>query len=177
MIMDLVLLGERGTCFGFQTLLCAVGSVTDPMIGGSLAQYAGWRWIFWFKLPICGVGIVMTVLFLKLKGKDGSIFSQLRRFDTVGYILLSGSVTSVFIPVIWDGVMFSWSSWHRLVPLILEIVGMIAFLFYENWVEQPLGPLGIFEQRTEMVNYTETFIQGVIIRSIVHYNPLYYNGI
>ncbi|KAG4025220.1 hypothetical protein MFRU_063g00100 [Monilinia fructicola] len=176
-ITDIVPLRERGTWFGFQTLIWAVGSVTGPLIGGSLAQYASWRWIFWINLPICGVGIVMTVLFLKLNKRSGNLLSHLRRFDFVGCVLLTGSVTSFLIPVSWGGVMFAWSSWHTLVPLVLGVLGIVGFLFYENWVKEPLVPLGIFKRRTAMVNYIGTFTQGIIIWSIVYYIPLYYEGV
>ncbi|QSZ28582.1 hypothetical protein DSL72_003080 [Monilinia vaccinii-corymbosi] len=176
-ITDIVPLRERGIWFGFQSLIWAVGSVTGPLIGGSLAQYASWRWIFWINLPISGVGMVMTVWFLKLNKRRGNVSSQLRRFDLGGCVLLTGSVTSFLIPLSWGGVMFSWSSWHTLVPLILGIVGIVGFLFYESWVVEPLVPLGIFRHRTAMVNYLGMFIHGIIIWSLIYYIPLYYEGV
>ena len=47
LITDLVPLHERGTWFGYQSGVWAVGSVTGPIIGGAFAQNVTWRWIFW----------------------------------------------------------------------------------------------------------------------------------
>ena len=47
LITDLVPLRERGTWFGYQSEVWAVGSVTGPIIGGAFAQNVTWRWIFW----------------------------------------------------------------------------------------------------------------------------------
>lgn len=43
------------------------------------------------------------------------------------------------IGLTWGGVQFPWSSAHILVPLVLGIVGLIAFLIYEAYVpEEPI---------------------------------------
>ena len=45
--------------------------------------------------------------------------------------------------------MYSWSSWHTLVPFLIGAVGLIAFVVYEEkWALNPLIPMIVFKNRT-----------------------------
>lgn len=178
LITDLVPLRQRGAWFGFQSLTWAVGSVTGPLMGGSFAQNVTWRWIFWINLPICGIGLILIPMTLHLEKKPGPMLSKLMAFDWVGDFLLAASVTSFLIPVSWGNVMFAWSSPRTLVPLILGIIGLFGFVAFEiYYAKEPLIPMRIFKQRTALVNYVSTLIQGIVIWSIVYYVPLYYEAV
>ena len=48
-----------------------------------------------------------------------------------GNFLIIASSTSCAIALTWGGIRFPWSSANILVPLILGLVGIIAFLVYE----------------------------------------------
>lgn len=74
--------------------------------------------------------------------------------------------------------MYPWNAWQTLLPLILGAVGMIGFVVYERYgPKQPLVPLDIFYQRTGLVNYFGTFIQGVVLWCMVYYLPFYYEAV
>ena len=178
LLTDLIPLRERGKWFGLQSLMWAVGSVTGPVIGGAFAQNVTWRWIFWINLPFCGIGLVGVPLFLRLNKRQGSALLRLRWFDWIGAFLLTASITSFLMPISWGGVMFAWSSWRTLVPLILGIFGFLGFLAYESYLAPlPLIPLGIFRHRTALVNYFGTLIQGILLWSLLYYLPLYYEAV
>ncbi|TVY37590.1 Efflux pump [Lachnellula subtilissima] len=174
-ITDLVPLRERGKWFGFQGAVWAIGSVTGPVIGGGLAQAASWTWIFWINLPICGIGFVAVMAFLKLNRVPGSFIPKVIKFDWVGVFLLTSSATSFVMAVSWGNVMFPWSSWQTLVPVILGVVGLAAFVVYEAKVPvDPITRIAIFKQRTALISYLGTFLHGVILWCLLYYMPLYY---
>ena len=178
LITDLVPLRERGKWFGFQSLTWALGSVTGPLIGGSFAQKASWRWIFWINLPFCGLGFLTLPFCLRLQRPPGRLASGLRRFDWAGAVLLTASTTSFLMPVSWGGIMFAWSSFRTLVPLILGICGLSVFVIYETYVAKtPLIPLRIFSNRTAAVNYIGTLIHGMVLWCLLYYLPLYYEAV
>jgi MFS family permease len=178
LITDLVPLRERGKWFGFQSLTWALGSVTGPLIGGAFAQEATWRWIFWINLPFCGLGFLTLLYCLRLHHPPGRLASKLLRFDWVGAILLTASTTSFLMPVSWGGVMFAWSSFRTLVPLILGICGLCVFVMYETYVAKtPLIPLHIFCNRTAAVNYIGTLVHGMVLWCLLYYLPLYYEAV
>lgn len=178
LITDLVPLRERGKWFGFQSLTWAVGSVTGPLIGGGFAQKATWRWIFWINLPFCGLGFLTLPFFLRLHHRPGSIASKLRGFDWFGAFLLTASATSFLMPVSWGGVLFPWSSFHTIVPLILGICGGFGFVYYETvGPKVPLIPVHIFSNRTAAVNYLGTLVHGIVLWCLLYYLPLYYEAV
>lgn len=174
LITDLVPLRERGKWFGYQSLTWAIGSVMGPLIGGAFAQEATWRWIFWINLPFCGLGFLTLPYCLRLDHPPGPLAKKLLRFDWVGAILLTAATTSFLMPVSWGGVMFAWSSFRTLVPLILGICGLLAFVMYETYVPKiPLIPLSIFGSRTAAVNYIGTLVHGMVLWCLLYYLPLY----
>lgn len=178
LITDLVPLRERGKWFGYQSLTWAIGSVTGPLIGGVFAQEATWRWIFWINLPFCGLGFLTLPYCLRLNHPPGPLANKLLRFDWVGAILLTAATTSFLMPVSWGGIMFAWSSFRTLVPLILGVCGLFAFVMYEIHVPKiPLIPLSIFSSRTAAVNYIGTLVHGMVLWCLLYYLPLYYEAV
>jgi len=178
-VTDLVPLAERGKWFGIISGVWAIGSVTGPIVGGAFAQSVSWRWIFWINMPIIGVGYVMITLFLKLNHtKSAPFLQQLRRVDWVGSIMFIASTTSILIPISWGGVMYSWSSWRTLVPLILGFLGLVAFVPYEIYLaKEPMIRLGIFSNRSSTLVYFQTFIHGMILWSLLYYGPIYFEAV
>lgn len=90
--------------------------------------------------------------------------------------------------------MFAWSSPRTLVPLILGIAGIVAFILYETLcfgkppandddsnatttTSNPLIPLAIFANRTAVVSYLGTLLHGLILWSLLYYLPLYYEAV
>jgi len=74
--------------------------------------------------------------------------------------------------------MYSWDSWRTLVPLIVGIVGLAAFIAYETFVAaEPLIRGSIFKNRTAVASYFETVLHGVILWGLLYYLPLYYETV
>lgn len=40
-----------GQALGINSMVIAVGSILGPILGGYLTTL-GWRWIFWFNVPL-----------------------------------------------------------------------------------------------------------------------------
>ncbi|RMZ82391.1 hypothetical protein DV737_g2066, partial [Chaetothyriales sp. CBS 132003] len=58
-VSDIATAGERGTYIGFTLAGALLGPAIGPVIGGLLAQYLGWRSIFWF-LTITGAVFLLV---------------------------------------------------------------------------------------------------------------------
>ncbi|KKA30902.1 hypothetical protein TD95_002628 [Thielaviopsis punctulata] len=93
-VADVVTSAERGAFIGFTALPIVLAPAIGPVIGGVLAQYLGWRAIFWYLVIFSGV--VMVALFLvfpetcrKITG-DGSITPP--RLNRTGYALIKDAL-------------------------------------------------------------------------------------
>ena len=63
-VADLVTSSDRGMYIAYTSVTSILAPVAGPVIGGVLAQYGGWWWIFWFLAILSGVYLVSFALFL-----------------------------------------------------------------------------------------------------------------
>jgi hypothetical protein len=118
---------------------------------------------------------------------------KIKTFDWFGSIIFTAASVSVLIPLTWGGVMYAWSSWRTLFPLIIGIAGIVGFVFYERWLSskawdsegndlpgnniEPIIRFTIFNNVTTLVTYLETIIHGIVLWSLLYFLPLYYEAV
>lgn len=179
LITDMVPLRQRGTYFGTIAAVWTFGTVSGPIIGGSLAYNANWRWIFEINIPFAAIALVMVPLFIRLKPISGSMKEKLQRIDWTGNALFIAATTSFLMPLTWGGVQYAWSSWHTLVPLILGVAGLAAFAIFEKFVP----PFPIIRLDLVFGNYNMAFslfaalINALSVYGLLYFLPLYYEGV
>ncbi|KAF3057045.1 Quinidine resistance protein 2 [Daldinia childiae] len=81
-VADIATSAERGQYTAFIAVPVTLGPSLGPVIGGAIAQYLGWRSIFWF-LAICGLVNLLILIFFfpetcRTVVGDGSILPRKR---------------------------------------------------------------------------------------------------
>jgi multidrug resistance protein len=61
---DIVTSAERGTYIAYASLAGIFGPMIAPVLGGAIAQYAGWHFLFWFQLIFSSAVYVPLLLFM-----------------------------------------------------------------------------------------------------------------
>ncbi|KAL4993119.1 MFS general substrate transporter [Aspergillus recurvatus] len=180
-VCDLLPLRERPKYMGVIFSVFAVALSLGPVIGGLMTQRVTWRWIFYLNLPICGAALLLIIPFLKVNYKKDSIRNMLRRVDFLGNALLIASVLAILLALTWGGTVHSWSSWRTLVPLILGLLGLIAFLALEASTllptDEPTMPLRLFGNRTSLGAFGLTFIHATLTYWITYFLPVYFQAV
>jgi hypothetical protein len=82
-------------------------------------------------------------------------------------LIFVAASTALILALTWGGVTYSWSSYKVLVPLILGLVGIAAFLVVERtFVKHPTVPFEILTHRTSLLGYLTTFLHSIVVMAI-----------
>ncbi|KAI0763299.1 iron permease [Trametes elegans] len=174
---DLVPLPERGKFQGLIVSVWTVGCAIGPPIGGVLAKSGAWRWLFYLNIPLCGIAVVMTSLFLQVRAPTKSLCDKLQEADLAGMAIIVSSTVSLSIAFTWGGLQFPWNSAHVLVPLTIGSVGLSIFFVAERfWLRGRTIPVYFFTSRTTLSGYAGTFFHGIVSLAAIFYIPVYFQA-
>ena len=179
-VCDLVLLRERQKYTGLIYGAFAIGTVIGPVVGGTLVEGVGWRWIFWLNLPVAAVALGLVVMFLQVNhDRKGTTWRQLAGIDYIGNAILMAAVTSVLMALSGAGTTNLWNSWRTLVPLLLGSLGLPLYVAFESspWCQQPTTPFRLFVNRTSVIAFMLTFLHGVILYWATYFMPIYFQAV
>ncbi|KAH8827537.1 major facilitator superfamily domain-containing protein [Flagelloscypha sp. PMI_526] len=177
-VSDLVPLSERGFYQGLFNVVWAFSSAVGPIIGGSLAQRASWRWLFYLNLPISGIAMAFVFFFLRVRTPPGTIKSKLAVVDWTGNLIVITGTTLCNIGLSWAGVRYAWSDVHVLAPLIIGLALIVIFMIHQRYIpSQPTVPRDVVGNRTTFSAFFGTFIHGITSISIIYYLPVYFQAV
>ena len=171
-IGDLFPPAERGKYQGLLTGVFGVASVLGPTLGGFLTDTISWRAIFYMNLPL---GIV--TMFMLWRYYPGKARSAPRPIDYSGAALLSLATVPLLLALVWGGNQFAWSSPEIIGMLTLSGVSLIAFVWNESHVPEPIIPLMLFQSRFFVIATFLSFITGMGLFGAINYMPMFVQGV
>ncbi|KAI1851526.1 hypothetical protein JX265_012392 [Neoarthrinium moseri] len=63
-VSDIITSAERGQYVGYVTVPVLLAPAVGPVLGGAIAHYLGWRWIFWFLTILAGAITILYAMFM-----------------------------------------------------------------------------------------------------------------
>jgi MFS family permease len=127
-----------------------LGFVFGMIASGIATQILGWRASFWW---LALVYVIFAVIAFFIVPNDTKDIVQLRwnvwkKFDILG-VTLTIAGTGMFSAALTLGsdAPQGWRTGYVLALLIVGLACLVAFVFWELWVEDPLIPMGIFKDR------------------------------
>ncbi|MBO3681448.1 MDR family MFS transporter [Streptomyces sp. NEAU-YJ-81] len=167
-IGDLVPPRERGRYQGIMAGVMAVAMIGGPLVGGTLTDHLGWRWIFYINLPLGAIALaaITAVLHLPKKRAQG-------RIDYTGAALLTVGITALVLITTWGGNEYAWGSAQILGLGALGVLSLVAFVFVEQRVAEPVLPLHIFRNANFTLVTAIGFLVGFVMFGSTTFLPLY----
>jgi DHA2 family methylenomycin A resistance protein-like MFS transporter len=144
----------RARAVGLWTAAGSVAIAAGPVLGGLLVATMGWRSIFLINVPLCIVGVALTIKSVA-PSSNGDATHHL---DPFGQLLAIISLTALTYSVIEFRPL---GIRHPLVigGGILAVVAGIVFYLVETNSSEPMLPLGLFH----LPNFTPSVIFGTIM--------------
>ncbi|KAH8818766.1 iron permease [Flagelloscypha sp. PMI_526] len=177
-VSDLVPLVERGVYQGILAMTWAFASAVGPVIGGSLAERASWRWLFYINIPISVLAFLFVLFFLKVRQPIGDVFSKLALVDWSGNAIVVAGITLSNIGLAWAGVRYPWGDVHVLAPLVIGMALVLLFIVHQKFVaKRPTVPWDVVSEQTALSALIAAFFHGITSISLVYYMPVYFQAV
>ncbi len=133
---------ERGRAIGTWSGFGAITAAIGPLLGGWLAQYSSWRYVFLINVPLAALVIIVAWLRVP-ESRDESASHAV---DFGGALLATGALGALTYGLI--RLQNGRIDRIELAAFGLSAVGFAAFLLLERRTRAPMMPLGMFANIT-----------------------------
>jgi MFS family permease len=135
-----------------------MATVSGPLIGGLIVDtpWLGWRWTFFVGVPFAALAFVVLQKTLHLPTVKRQV-----SIDYLGALLISSGVSVLLIWVSLAGSSFDWQSFTTTWMVTLGVVLLLAFVYVEGKVKEPIIPLRLFRDRTTSLAVFASVMVGV----------------
>jgi DHA2 family multidrug resistance protein len=163
---------RRGDMIGLFSLASLVPFALGPVIGGYILDNYDWRLLFFFKLPICAIGVALAYFAIP----DDEAPGHGRPVSWSGLALMSIALASLQL-VLSRGQQEDWFDSQQIV--VLTIVAALAFVWFA-WAQlraaHPLVNLRIFRTTSFAIGCFVSVISGFGLYAINLVTPLFFQG-
>jgi multidrug resistance protein len=139
---DLYDLEERGRVQGWLSSMWGVSAVVGPALGGSLAQYVSWRWIFVINLPLGAVAIALITRFL-----HEQVARTRHRIDLAGAVLVLLAAGALIFGLLQGGNAWPWWSPPSVAVFLAAAAATAAAVMVERRATEPIVPPWFWRRR------------------------------
>lgn len=133
-----------------------------PSIGGVLANYLSWRWVFLINVPMVIVALILCFIALSLKEAVSR-----EKIDIVGSLLSIVILFSLTLALV-QGNDWDWNSLIIIGLFFVSLAGLLLFVWYERRIDFPMIPMQLFRNRQYngavlTILFSTVFFVGVLV--------------
>ncbi len=168
-IGDIFAPSERGKYQGLFGAVFGLSILVGPAVGGLITDTLGWHWVFFVNLPVGAVAALMVWRYLPAYHLGG----DRPKIDYLGAALF----TAALVPILVGLTNKSTAAWTDPSVGGLILIGsvvLVAFLFVESRVTEPIVPLGLFRIRTFWVSISAVFLSAFGFFAAVVFLPRWF---
>ena len=127
---------KRGTLLGIVGLVVSFAPVSGPVLGGLIAEYLGWRWVFLFMLPILVVSFIMGSTSIR-DIRKGEVY----HLDVKSFLISSAGLVSFIM-----GLSYL-STKYGILLICISFVFLGIFILLQLKVKYPLMNIKILKYK------------------------------
>ncbi|MBX9398502.1 MFS transporter [Streptomyces sp. TRM72054] len=142
---DLYPLEERPRIQAKLSTVWAVSAVAGPAVGGVLAAYADWRWIFLVNLPIGGLALWLIVRHLHEPQRETAARARVDWSGALTVFVCGGVLLTALVQ---GGVAWPWLSTPSLALLGTGLALVALLVVIERRAAEPIIPGWVWRRRT-----------------------------
>ncbi|MDO0914289.1 MFS transporter [Streptomyces sp. DT2A-34] len=145
---DLYPLEERPKIQSKLSTVWAVSAVAGPGLGGVLAAYADWRWIFLINLPIGAVALWLIVRYLHEPERERGTTGTRARVDWAGALAVFACGGVLLTALVQGGVAWPWLSGPSIALFGTGLALAAVVVWVERRAAEPIIPGWVWRRRT-----------------------------
>ncbi|MDE2016873.1 MAG: MFS transporter [Hyphomicrobiales bacterium] len=171
-IADVVSPRERGKYIVYISTMWATASIVGPVVGGIIAQYLHWQFLFWMNLPLVAAALLtMNRLLRRLPGRRAQ-----HRLDLLGAGLVVLATVALMLALTFVGQGEAWTS-VRVDALFAGGAALYTwFAFHLARTPEPLIPLGVLRNPIVLAANGCMFFVSVVLIGATFYLPAYFQA-
>jgi len=159
---------QRGKSLGYLISLSAVGFALGPGIGGFIAQYADWHWIFFLNIPIIILALILGWYCIPRQTRP-PVQKKMR---------ISGPATFVIalLCILLAFSLFQVPSTPDLILILLLVIGVLSGIIFwqiERRSSNPLISPTLLKNRDFRAGILSCLIITMLFSGITYLMPLY----
>ncbi len=161
---------ERGRALGINQISFIAGSLIGLIAGGLLAS-SNWHLVFIVNIPFAVAGSLWSVFKLKAISKKVKVPMDIAGNIALGggLVLISLGFTYALVP--YGNSSMGWGSPWVLASFVVGVILLVAFVFLELKVKQPLFDLRLFKIRAfnygNFANFVSSLGRGAIMFLVI----------
>jgi EmrB/QacA subfamily drug resistance transporter len=133
---------ERNKALGIWGALGGGGAAVGVLAGGILTTYLSWRWIFFVNVPVGAIALLATPRFVRESRAD-----EKKSLDIAGAVTVTAGL-ALLVYAVSKAPDHGWGSAWTLIPLVVAVLLLLAFVGIERRAKDPLMPFSIFRIKT-----------------------------
>ena len=153
---------DLGTALGINVLVSSASQLIGPVVGGLLVYRFGWRWVFWFNVPLGGLGFILG--FFLLKPSRGRTLDE--RVDILGNLCIFLGMGGLIFALSQSGIV-GWDNPMVITGLVFFGVFISLFIFWERRTKYPTIDFSLFRRREYLMANLATFLNTLARSSVV----------
>lgn len=163
-------IGLANAIFGVGVI---IGPTIGPALGGYITDNYSWPWIFYINVPIGIIATICTLAFIKEPAEK----MKTGRMDWFAIIFLAVGIGALQV-VLEKGEKEDWfETTYIIILTVLAVVGLVAFVWRELIVKNPVVDLSIMKHRSFAVGSIFNFILGFGLFASVFVVPVFAQNI